>query len=424
MAQHNLFEDWLSRNGYVQREVDDRTIWGRQGEEQFQRLSGGLSNLRDQYSDEREAWISANYPNYIPVEEGIERLPLPPGLADQIRAATISSPYGEIAPESLYNQILPYRPIQKDNDLFTYGPFLLAAGGLAALAAPAAAGAGSAAGLGEAVGANAYFAGAGAAGAGATGFAAADLAGLAQMGQAAGLSGAGLEAFIQSGGTLGSTAAGGGGVGFGALSSLAGAPVVEAGGPASAADIARVAGQGAGGAGGAGTALSRIINGTATTADWLSVLGTGGATALGMFSANQQARTLGDIAERSRADRAPFLARANEWLVNPEAYGTGPGQAAMKSTLAGLSARYGNPIGSGTALSIATDAGLRDWRNAVTGMANLGLAGEDIRAQLETGAARSKGDIWSNLAGGVSQLINPRQSLADLLREYRLVVGA
>ena len=171
---------------------------------------------------------------------------------------------------------------------------------------------------------------------------------------------------------------------------------------------------------GAGTALSRIINGGATTADWLSVLGTGGATALGMFSSNQQAKTLADLAEKTRLERAPFLGKANEWLLNPEAYGAGPGRAAMESTLAGLSAQYGNPIGSGTALSIATDAGLRDWRNAVTGMANLGLGGQDLRAHLETGAAGKTGDIWSNLAGGVSRLINAPKSLADLLREYNL----
>ena len=52
----------------------------------------------------------------------------------------------------------------------------------------------------------------GAAGAGAGGVAAADAAGLAAMGTEAGLSGAALDAFVASGGTMGSTAAGGGGV--------------------------------------------------------------------------------------------------------------------------------------------------------------------------------------------------------------------
>lgn len=70
-------------------------------------------------------------------------------------------------------------------------------------------------GGGLAMGGLAGGAGAGAAGAGA-GMAGADAAGLAAMGADAGLSGPALDAFIASGGTMGSTAAGGGGVGFGA----------------------------------------------------------------------------------------------------------------------------------------------------------------------------------------------------------------
>lgn len=54
------------------------------------------------------------------------------------------------------------------------------------------------------------------AGVGAGALSAADLAGLTQMGQAAGLSGSALDSFISSLGTAGSTAAGGGGVGLGA----------------------------------------------------------------------------------------------------------------------------------------------------------------------------------------------------------------
>lgn len=54
-------------------------------------------------------------------------------------------------------------------------------------------------------------------GAAAGGMSAADTVGLTQMGEAAGLSGPALDAFVASGGTAGSTAAGGGGVGLGAI---------------------------------------------------------------------------------------------------------------------------------------------------------------------------------------------------------------
>ena len=179
----------------------------------------------------------------------------------------------------------------------------------------------------------------------------------------------------------------------------------------------------ASGAAGTGTALSRIIDGTASNADWVSVLGTAGATGLGMFGANQQANSLERLAEQTRAERAPFLQAGTNWLQNPDAYWQGPGQASLDANLRRLSASHGNPISSPTALGIASQAGLQDWRNAWSTAGNLGLGGQDIRANLGTGAARAEADIWGNLAGGVSDIINPRKSLADLMREYAVTVG-
>jgi hypothetical protein len=138
-----------------------------------------------------------------------------------------------------------------------------------------------------------------------------------------------------------------------------------------------------------------------------------------MYSSNQQANTLERLAAENRADRAPYLEASKGYLANPESYGAGPGKAAMNSTLAALSAKFGNPIGSGTALQLATDAGLRDWRDAVTGFGNMGLSGADTRANLGIGAAGATRDMWGNLAAGVSDIINPKKSLADLLREYK-----
>jgi hypothetical protein len=138
-----------------------------------------------------------------------------------------------------------------------------------------------------------------------------------------------------------------------------------------------------------------------------------------MYSANQQSGALERLAEQSRADRAPYLQASQGWLANPQSYIEGPGQAALQGTLAGLSAKFGNPIGSGTALQLATGAGLQNWQNAVTGFGNLGLSGEDTRAQLGMGAAQAGADMWGNLGGGISRVVNPPRSLADLMREYR-----
>ena len=167
----------------------------------------------------------------------------------------------------------------------------------------------------------------------------------------------------------------------------------------------------------AGSALSRIIDGTATTADWTQVIGTGVATGGGMLASRQRANSLQGLSDRDFALRAPFYNKSIEYLNNPEAYGAGPGMAATKNTLAALGSRFGNPIGSGTALQLATDAGLRDWRDAVTGFGNMGLAGADTRASLGAQAANANADVWSNLGGGISDIINPKRSfkLSDLL---------
>lgn len=147
---------------------------------------------------------------------------------------------------------------------------------------------------------------------------------------------------------------------------------------------------------------------------FLDMLGRAAPGLLGAYGSRQQGSVLQGIADRARGDRAPFLAKANEWLAGgPEAYGAGPGAGALRGVLAQLSASGGNPIGSGTALSIASQAGLQDWRAGVTGMANLGLSGEDAR--LQTQAAQG-GNVWPGFADAAASVFTPRSDLEELLR--------
>lgn len=291
-----------------------------------------------------------------------------------------------------------------------------AAGGAAGLyGAEAGAGAGAGAGLGEGVGADAYFAGAAPATTTAGEFSLAGGGAAGSPGLAGGTSGLGLATPASGAAPLVETGLGGGAglaggaTGLGVLGNAS-----ATGTTASNTGIGSAA---------AGTALSRILNGTATTADWVQILGTAGATGLGMFSANQQANTLERLAQENRADRLPYLQASQGYLADPGSYLAGPGQAAMKGTLARLSATHGNPIGSPTAMAISNEAALRDWRDAVTGFGNMGLSGADTRANLGMAGARATGDIYSNLAGGISDIVNPRRSLADLAREYNLSIG-
>lgn len=212
-----------------------------------------------------------------------------------------------------------------------------------------------------------------------------------------------------SGGAAGAAGAAGGAAAAGAAS---------AGGSAGGGAVGGAAGGGAaaaGGAAGAGSALSRILDGTASDADWLSVIGTGAATGLGIAGSNQQADALRDIAAQSRSDRAPFLSRSLEYLNNPNAYLEGPGKAAGDAVLRGLSVR-GNPAGMPSSMSIASEAALRDWRDATTGFANLGLAGEDVRASALTRAAGADANAFNAVGAGLADVTQPRRrTLAEMM---------
>lgn len=184
-------------------------------------------------------------------------------------------------------------------------------------------------------------------------------------------------------------------------------------------------GAASGTAGGAMT-LSKLLGITGDSATAIDALGRAIPGLLGAYAANQQADALTGIADRARADRAPFLAKANEWLTGgPEAYSAGPGQGALKGVLSQLSASYGNPIDQPTALGIATDAGLKNWQSAVTGFGNLGLAGEDTRAGLETNAAGADANVWNALGASAGNVINPPSTLEQLLKQMKgLGLGA
>jgi len=166
--------------------------------------------------------------------------------------------------------------------------------------------------------------------------------------------------------------------------------------------------------------LQNILRDGGSAADYLSVLGDAAPGLIGAYGSSQQGDRLQGIADRARADRMPFLNKANEWLAGgPEAYAAGPGSGALRGTLAQLGASVGNPIGSGTALSLASQSGLSDWRNAVTGMANLGLGGEATQANLNTQAVR-EGNIWPSLGDAAGSVFGNQGggSLEELLKKY------
>src|SRR3990167_253671 len=149
----------------------------------------------------------------------------------------------------------------------------------------------------------------------------------------------------------------------------------------------------------------------------LDILGRAAPGLIGAYASSEQADAIRDLANAARADRAPFLGAATGYLNDPESYYAGPGMASMKGVLQGLSSKFGNPIGSPTALGIATEAGMRDWRDAVTGFGNLGLAGEDTRANLGLSAINADKNVWGGLGAAAGDVFNRPSSLEELMRK-------
>ena len=206
-------------------------------------------------------------------------------------------------------------------------------------------------------------------------------------------------------------------------------PATGAGGPSllQQLQLAQIAGQIPGGM----SALQKILNGTATASDYASIAGTALSTALGMYNSSNQTNALKDLSaqylqlgqpsrQRYEASYKPGFTMMNE-----------PGYAdALNSTsdalLRKLSATSGNPYGSPGGLIEATKAvnaslalpALQNYRNqnAATG----GYSAFNTAAPGVAGAAiNSQGGALTNLAGGISDILNPRPqslTLADLLR--------
>lgn len=299
--------------------------------------------------------------------------------------------------------------------------------------------------------------GLGAAG-GAFNYGAADQLGLQQMGQAAGLQGQALQDFISSGGTLGSTAAGGGGL----LNNLPSTPSTGGGGAGGAGGVGGngtssggtdavgsdwATGQATGAAGGllpqtaggltaangagtATTALQRIMSGTGTTADWASIAGTAGSTILGMYNESQKNSDQKALADQYMAFGAPSRARYEGSFAPGFSMANEPGyKDALDSTsdslLRKLSATGGNPYGNPGGLIEANKAinsslalpALNNFRNQNAATGGYG-AFNTAAPGAASNAINSSGGALTTLAGGLSDILNPKpqNSLADLLK--------
>lgn len=280
---------------------------------------------------------------------------------------------------------------QQIGDFVTSPAFLTLAGGVAGVAAGgagAAAGAGSGTEAASLYGAGGEFAGAGAgAGAGTAGLTLAEQAAAIGSGSAAG------------------TAAGTG-VGTG----------VTAG----------TAATGTAGTAATGTALSRILDGTATTQDYLALTGQVAPSLLSAYGSDQQADAYKDLASKYMAMGAPYRDELSRISADPNAFYTSPtATKATESVLQRLSSKYGNPAGNPYAQALTVDA-LYDQYGAERDRL-AGYGGLTQYASAAPGAASqaigAQGTVYGDLGYGVGSVLNPppkQMTLAELLRNARV----
>ena len=185
--------------------------------------------------------------------------------------------------------------------------------------------------------------------------------------------------------------------------------------------------------------LPNIPGSASTAADWISkitqnpsgiasMLGKLGATALGMYGSNQQAKSLSELASQYQNYGAPSRARYEASMTPGFDPNSIPGysgalDSTMKSTLARLSATGGNPFGNpgglidankqivaGTALPAINEY---QRLNANTGFGNSMNAALNLQQQGVGADANS----LNALGYGINSLTNPQPSLTDLMKQ-------
>lgn len=177
---------------------------------------------------------------------------------------------------------------------------------------------------------------------------------------------------------------------------------------------------------GAGSALSRILDGTATTSDWASVLGSAGSTALGVLGSQAQTGALKDMQDKYLALGAPSRARleasyAPGYSVFDDAATRDAATRAADISARSYSAHGGNPFGNPTAQSgiyqsVLAGVGLPQLNTYRSQNASSGQLGLNTAGTASAGVAGSTDNLYNSLGYGLGQLTQPQNNNAGSLQ--------
>jgi len=212
--------------------------------------------------------------------------------------------------------------------------------------------------------------------------------------------------------------------------------IAAPGAPGSLGTVGAVAGGGAAAVGGAaaasGSALERVLNGTASNTDWISLLGNLGAAGLGFAGASQASDKLDALARDYMALGAPSRERYEASFAPNFDIKTLPGlQQSMDTSadtlLRKLSATGGNPYGNPGGLTEAQNyitgnvalPALQEYRRLNAGSGGL-AALTSAAPGAATGSISAGSGRFDAVGGALADITNPRRNLFDYLNRQGL----
>ena len=181
----------------------------------------------------------------------------------------------------------------------------------------------------------------------------------------------------------------------------------------------------------AGTsAIGRILGGNATDSDWASVLGTLGATGLGLAGANSQTNALKDVYNSQMALGAPYRDLLSQSYSPNFSMADQPDfknalDIGSQSVLSKLSASGGNPYGNPGAMAeankyVSGSLALPQLNTYRSQLGSFGQLGTNTAGTAAIGGAQSQGGTYNALGYGLGQLTQPDNPFKGLLNNFKI----
>lgn len=170
------------------------------------------------------------------------------------------------------------------------------------------------------------------------------------------------------------------------------------------------------------TALQRILDGSGTTQDYLTLAGQVAPSLLGMYASDKQTDALTGLANKYMAMGEPYRNTLAEISQDPSKFYDSPqAQMATESVLRRLSATHGNVAGSPYAQQLTIDALWDQYGSERDRLAGFGgLTQYNAAAPgAATAAIGSQANFYNALGGGIADVTTPRtqpRTLAEILR--------